>query len=166
MADAARPADKAEVVAGPAVIHTGSSELFGQLVRNGYVNLLYAGNALATHDIEQAFYGTSLGVSLEQGRVCEGGHEHHLRTINRIRRAGGIVPAVASGLLTPCSLWYSPHALHTGSPSAFRRQSVVVVVPQLVQHSPSRRVALCLKCRKKMKNQICAPISCSVVIHS
>jgi lysine-ketoglutarate reductase/saccharopine dehydrogenase-like protein (TIGR00300 family) len=88
------------VVAGPAVIHTGSSELFGQLVRNGYVNLLFAGNALAAHDIEQAFFGTSLGVSMEQGRVCEGGHEHHLRAINRIRRVGGIASAVAQGLLT------------------------------------------------------------------
>ncbi len=88
------------VVAGPAVIHTGSSELFSQLVRNGYVNLLFAGNALATHDIEQAFFGTSLGVSLEEGRTCEGGHEHHLRAINRIRRVGGIARAVETGLLT------------------------------------------------------------------
>jgi lysine-ketoglutarate reductase/saccharopine dehydrogenase-like protein (TIGR00300 family) len=88
------------VVAGPAVIHTGSSELFSQLVRHGYVNVLFAGNALAAHDIEQAFFGTSLGVSMEEGRVCEGGHEHHLRAINRIRRAGGIARAVESGLLT------------------------------------------------------------------
>lgn len=88
------------VVAGPAVIHTGSSELFSQLVRNGYVNILFTGNALAAHDIEQAFFGTSLGVSMEQGKVCEGGHEHHLRAINRIRRAGGIARAVESGLLT------------------------------------------------------------------
>ncbi|HEY3968456.1 MAG TPA: TIGR00300 family protein [Planctomycetaceae bacterium] len=88
------------VVAGPAVIHTGSSELFSQLVRNGYVNLLYSGNALAAHDIEQAFFGTSLGVSMEQGKVCEGGHQHHLRAINRIRRVGGIARAVETGVLT------------------------------------------------------------------
>ena len=88
------------VVAGPAVIHTGSSELFSQLVRNGYVSLLFAGNALAAHDIEQALFGTSLGVSMEEGRVCEGGHEHHLRAINRIRRLGGIEQAVESGVLT------------------------------------------------------------------
>lgn len=88
------------VVAGPAVIHTGSSELFSQLIRNGYVNLLFAGNALAAHDIEQALFGTSLGVSMEEGRVCEGGHEHHLRAINRIRRLGGIAQAVEQGVLT------------------------------------------------------------------
>jgi len=88
------------VVAGPAVVHTGSSELFSQLIRQGYVNLLFAGNALAAHDIEQAFFGTSLGVSLAEGRPCEGGAEHHLRSINRIRRLGGIRAAVEQGVLT------------------------------------------------------------------
>lgn len=42
-------------------------------------------------------------------------------------------------LLTPCSFMYSPQALHTGSPSALRRQRVVVVVWQLVQQRPARR---------------------------
>src|SRR4029077_8203812 len=87
-------------VAGPAVIRTSSSTLFMQVGRNGYVNVLFAGNALAAHDIEQAFFGTSLGVSMEEGRVCEGGHEHHLRAINRIRRVGGIAQAVETGLLS------------------------------------------------------------------
>ncbi len=100
MRKAKEGAGKILVVAGPAVIHTGSSQLFSQLVRNGYVNLLFAGNALAAHDIEQAFFGTSLGVSMEYERACEGGHEHHLRAINRIRRAGGIAQAVKSGILT------------------------------------------------------------------
>lgn len=47
------------------------------------------------------------------------------------------------GRFTPCNLKYSPQALHTGSPSLLRRHSVVVRVPQLVQHSPKRRVAVC-----------------------
>jgi lysine-ketoglutarate reductase/saccharopine dehydrogenase-like protein (TIGR00300 family) len=88
------------VVAGPAVIHTGSRELFGQLIRQGYVNVLFAGNALAAHDIEQSFFHTSLGVSLEEGRPCKGGAEHHLRSINRIRRLGGIRNAIDQGVLT------------------------------------------------------------------
>ncbi|MFN0195918.1 MAG: TIGR00300 family protein [Planctomycetaceae bacterium] len=88
------------VVAGPAVVHTGSRELFGQLVRRGYVNVLFAGNALATHDIEQSWFGTSLGISMEHGGSIEEGHEHHLRTINRVRRHGGIRQVVEQGLLT------------------------------------------------------------------
>jgi lysine-ketoglutarate reductase/saccharopine dehydrogenase-like protein (TIGR00300 family) len=88
------------VVAGPAVVHTGSREHFSYLVRNGYVNVLFAGNALATHDIEQSFYDTSLGISMTHGRSMEEGHEHHLRSINRIRRLGGIENAVKQGVLT------------------------------------------------------------------
>jgi lysine-ketoglutarate reductase/saccharopine dehydrogenase-like protein (TIGR00300 family) len=60
---------------------------------------LFAGNALATHDIEQAFYGTSLGVSQDFGLPTEEGHEHHLRAINTIRRLGGIATAVERGAL-------------------------------------------------------------------
>ncbi|MGO9110761.1 MAG: TIGR00300 family protein [Thermoguttaceae bacterium] len=87
------------VVAGPAVVHTGSGEFLEQIIRMGYVNLLLAGNALATHDIEQALFGTSLGVYLDRGILAESGHAHHLRAINRIRRLGGIRPAVEKGEL-------------------------------------------------------------------
>lgn len=88
------------LVAGPAVVHTGSREHFSHLIRNGYVNVLFAGNALATHDIEAAFYGTSLGVSMHHGGSLDEGHEHHLRSINRIRRLGNIRQAVEQGVLT------------------------------------------------------------------
>jgi lysine-ketoglutarate reductase/saccharopine dehydrogenase-like protein (TIGR00300 family) len=92
--------DKILAVLGPAVVHTGSVEHIGKLIRAGYLNVLFAGNALATHDIEQALYGTSLGISLEHGMPTEEGHEHHLRAINTIRRLGGIRTAVERGVLT------------------------------------------------------------------
>src|SRR6476619_4487800 len=41
-------------VAGPAVVHTGAGEHFQKLIESGYIHLLFAGNALAVHDIEQA----------------------------------------------------------------------------------------------------------------
>jgi lysine-ketoglutarate reductase/saccharopine dehydrogenase-like protein (TIGR00300 family) len=85
------------LVGGPAIVHTGSVEHLGRLIRGGYISKLFAGNALATHDIEQALYGTSLGVQLQSGDLAEAGHEHHLRAINHIRRVGGIEKAVASG---------------------------------------------------------------------
>ncbi|MFM8271580.1 MAG: TIGR00300 family protein [Gemmata sp.] len=91
--------DRVLAVLGPAVVHTGGSELVAKLVRDGLVNVLFAGNALATHDMEQALYGTSLGVSLDRGLPTDEGHEHHLRTINSIRRVGGIRKAVESGRL-------------------------------------------------------------------
>ncbi|MDP2728289.1 MAG: TIGR00300 family protein, partial [Dehalococcoidia bacterium] len=88
------------VVAGPAVVHTGAGEHLTRLIEMGYVQGLFAGNALAAHDIEWALYGTSLGVSLEKGEPLEGGHQHHLRAINQIRLAGGIQQAVQKGILT------------------------------------------------------------------
>jgi lysine-ketoglutarate reductase/saccharopine dehydrogenase-like protein (TIGR00300 family) len=90
---------KVLLVGGPAIVHTGSSEHVARLVREGWIQTLFAGNALATHDIEQALYGTSLGVSITRGEAIEHGHEHHLRAINAIRRAGGIARAVETGLL-------------------------------------------------------------------
>jgi lysine-ketoglutarate reductase/saccharopine dehydrogenase-like protein (TIGR00300 family) len=86
-------------VLGPAVVHTGGAEFVARLIRAGYMSVLFAGNALATHDIEQALYGTSLGVSLERGLPTHEGHEHHLRAINTVRRLGGIRNAVAKGVL-------------------------------------------------------------------
>ena len=86
-------------VLGPAVVHTGSVEHICKLVRAGYLNVLFAGNALAAHDIEQALYGTSLGVWLDRGLPAEEGHEHHLRAINTVRRQGGIRAAVDKGVI-------------------------------------------------------------------
>jgi lysine-ketoglutarate reductase/saccharopine dehydrogenase-like protein (TIGR00300 family) len=91
---------KVLLVGGPAIVHTGSSAHVAALVREGWIQTLFAGNALATHDIEQALYGTSLGVSVTHGEATEHGHEHHLRAINTIRRLGGINQAVAANVLT------------------------------------------------------------------
>ncbi|MDE0660943.1 MAG: TIGR00300 family protein [Gammaproteobacteria bacterium] len=88
------------VVAGPVVIHTGGGRHLGALIRDGYVQALLAGNALAVHDIETNFYGTSLGVDLNRGLGVQGGHRHHLTAINRIRAAGSIEAAVEAGAVT------------------------------------------------------------------
>ncbi len=87
-------------VGGPAVVHTGAAPAMSALITAGYVDVLFAGNALATHDIESALYGTSLGVDLSKGSGVEHGHEHHIRAINRIRKAGSIAAAVEQGVLT------------------------------------------------------------------
>jgi len=87
-------------VLGPAVVHTGSADAFCALIRSGWVDVVFAGNAIATHDSEAAIFGTSLGVSLDEGIPTEHGHEHHIRAINAVRRAGSFEQAVAEGLLT------------------------------------------------------------------
>ena len=87
-------------VVGPAVVHTGAAEHLARLVKSGYVSVFFGGNAVATHDIESALYGTSLGITMDGGRPAAGGHEHHLRAINTIRGCGGIREAVEQGVLT------------------------------------------------------------------
>ena len=87
------------VVGGPAIVHTGAGKYLERLIREGYVDALFAGNAIAVHDIESQFFGTSLGVDLDSAFPVEEGHVHHLRTVNRIRAAGGIRAAIDSGLL-------------------------------------------------------------------
>ena len=91
---------KVVVVAGPVVIHTGGGEHLIRLIREGYVQALLGGNAIAVHDIEQSLMGTSLGVDMNRGVSVRGGHRHHLKAINTIRRCGGIAQAVEQGVLT------------------------------------------------------------------
>ena len=87
------------LVGGPAIIHTGAGPYLAELIRNGYVTAIFAGNALAVHDVEAQFFGTSLGVNLEDAFPAEEGHVHHLRTVNRLRAVGGIRPAIERGML-------------------------------------------------------------------
>src|SRR5205814_3983782 len=87
------------VVAGPAVVHTGAVPHLEKLIELGFVDLLFGGNALALHDIENALFGTSLGINLEQGSLAERGHENQMRALNIIRAAGGISRAVEDGTL-------------------------------------------------------------------
>jgi lysine-ketoglutarate reductase/saccharopine dehydrogenase-like protein (TIGR00300 family) len=86
-------------VLGPAVIHTGAGKYVAELIRRDYVDVIFGGNAIITHDIESALFGTSLGVNLLTGEQVEGGHRNHLRAINTIRALGSVEKAVESGLL-------------------------------------------------------------------
>jgi len=87
------------VVAGPAVIHTMGSESLAWLVREGYVDVLLSGNALAVHDVEYALFGTSLGMKLNEVELAPGGHKNHIYAISEIWRCGGLKQAVKKGIL-------------------------------------------------------------------
>jgi lysine-ketoglutarate reductase/saccharopine dehydrogenase-like protein (TIGR00300 family) len=90
---------KVVVTAGPVVIHTGGGEHLSRLVREGYVQALLGGNAIAVHDMEQSMLGTSLGVDMKRGVAVRGGHRHHLKVINMVRRYGSIAKAVEAGVI-------------------------------------------------------------------
>jgi len=91
---------KIVIVGGPAIVHTGGQQALAELIRNGYVDALLAGNALAVHDIEYNLYGTSLGMDLNTVELAPEGHKHHIYAISEITRAGSIKDAVKQGKLT------------------------------------------------------------------
>ncbi|EJN58691.1 ornithine cyclodeaminase [Halogranum rubrum] len=91
---------KVLVVAGPALIHAGAGDDLARLVREGYIDMISAGNGFATHDIERGLYGTSLGMDMETMEHPRKGHKHHIYTISEVIRAGGIAEAVDDGLIT------------------------------------------------------------------
>lgn len=90
---------KVILVAGPVVVHVGAAPTLAAILKAGLVDGLLSGNALAVHDVEAALYGTSLGVELAHGRPAVHGHMHHMRAINTVRRAGGLVAAVQKKIL-------------------------------------------------------------------
>lgn len=90
---------KVLLAGGPAIVHAGGREALAWLIEQGFIHVLFSGNALAAHDMEADLYGTSLGYGLSAGRAVPRGHEHHLRTINRIRAIGSIAAAVESGVI-------------------------------------------------------------------
>ena len=92
-------------VAGPVVVHTGGVAGLSSLIRGGWIQAVLSGNALGTHDIESALFGTSLGVRMADGRQAEHGHRNHMRAINAMYHSGGIKGAVESGRLT-CGVMY------------------------------------------------------------
>jgi lysine-ketoglutarate reductase/saccharopine dehydrogenase-like protein (TIGR00300 family) len=91
---------KIALVGGPAIVHTGAADALAKMIREGYIDVLFAGNALATHDIESNLFGTSLGMDVKTGTLITGGHKHHIYAISEIMRAGSIKNAVDQGIVT------------------------------------------------------------------
>jgi len=90
---------KVLLAGGPAIVHAGGRDALTWLIDEEFIHILFCGNALPAHDMEVDLYGTSLGYGHAAGLVVPHGHEHHLRTINRIRAIGSIEAAVKSGVI-------------------------------------------------------------------
>ncbi len=86
-------------VVGPALVHSRARSDFEWFIRNGFVQAVLAGNAVAVHDMEAAIYGTTLGMS-HTGQATQGGHGTHMRAINAVRSAGSIEASIANGLVS------------------------------------------------------------------
>ena len=84
------------LVGGPAIVHTGAADSVAELIRDGYIHGVLAGNALAVHDIEHAMLGTSLGMNIHDGTLAVRGHRNHMDTINEVFKSGSIQNMVRS----------------------------------------------------------------------
>ena len=104
-------------VLGPAVAFDyDSRNAFGQLIREGYVHAVLAGNALATHDLEAAYLRTALGQDIYTQKSQPNGHYNHLETINQVRLRGGIPQFIAAegiedGIIYNCEKYHVPYVL-------------------------------------------------------
>ncbi|WP_020475561.1 ornithine cyclodeaminase [Zavarzinella formosa] len=142
--EARKAGQKVLLVGGPAIIHTGSGPHVAKLIEQGWVQTLFAGNALATHDLEQAIYGTSLGVDLGHGQSADHGHEHHLRTINSIRRLGGIKNAIDSGLVKSGIMY-----------EAYRKQIDIVLAGSIRDDGPLPEVITdVIEAQRRMRESV------------
>ena len=98
---------KIVIVGGPAIVHTGAANSVAELIKEGYVHGVLAGNALAVHDIEYATLGTSLGMYVKDATLAKRGHRNHMDTINAVFKAGSIPKMVQqkklkSGIFYEC----------------------------------------------------------------
>jgi len=95
-------------VLGPAVtFDQDSRNAMTHLVEMGYVDALFAGNALATHDLESHFFNTALGQDIYSKENKSLGHYHHIETINRARGCGSLENLIAKykiedGIVSSC----------------------------------------------------------------
>ena len=87
------------IVGGPAIVHTGAASSVAALVRDGYIDGVLAGNALAVHDIESSVYGTSLGMRIKDATLMSKGHRNHMDTVNAVFSHGSIPNMVEAGVL-------------------------------------------------------------------
>jgi len=146
-------------VGGPAIVHTGAGPYLAELIRDGYVTALYAGNALAVHDMESQFFGTSLGVNLEDAFPAEEGHVHHLRTVNRLRAVGGIRNAIDTGMLRAGVMY-----------EAFRKDIPVVLCGSIRDDGPIPDVITdvveCQRAMRKYVPEIGMAIMVCTLLHS
>lgn len=104
-------------VLGPAVAFDKDSRNAMQgLIEEGYCHALMAGNALATHDMEAAYFGTGLGQDIYHQKLQPLGHYNHLDILNEIRSAGSIAEGIkklniSNGIMYACEKKKIPYVL-------------------------------------------------------
>lgn len=88
-------------VLGPAIVFDHDSKnAMENLIKNGYVDAIFAGNALAVHDIEGSLLGTALGQNIYTQNSDFNSHYNHIDIINMVRKAGSIENFIENGTIS------------------------------------------------------------------
>jgi len=104
-------------VLGPAVaFDKDSRDAMQGLIENGFCHALLAGNALATHDLEAAYFRTGLGQDIYSQILRPLGHYNHLDIINEVRQRGSIAQTIEDldlkdGIIYACEKQKIPYVL-------------------------------------------------------
>jgi len=104
-------------VLGPAVaFDKDSRDAMQGLIEGGFCHALLAGNALATHDLEAAYFKTGLGQDIYTQELQPLGHYNHLDVLNAVRDAGSIRKAIDTlklkdGIIYACEKKGVPYVL-------------------------------------------------------
>ncbi|HOY88903.1 MAG TPA: hypothetical protein PKZ09_03870 [Bacillota bacterium] len=104
-------------VLGPAVVFDYySRQVMAGLIEAGYVHSILAGNAVATHDLEGALFGTALGNDIRTNVPTSGGHYCHIDLINKVRNCGSIGAFIKKydikeGIMAACTRQMIPYVL-------------------------------------------------------
>lgn len=95
-------------VLGPAAVFNACArDAMSFLIQEGYAHAVFGGNAVATHDLEGALFGTALGQDIQTRENLHNGHYMHLDAINRMNRAGSIEKGIQecgidNGVIAAC----------------------------------------------------------------
>ena len=104
-------------VLGPAVaFDQDSRNAMQELIEAGFCDVLLAGNALATHDLEAARFRTGLGQDIYTQKPKRQGHYHHLDILNTVRQIGSIKETIEKlklndGIMYACEKCNVPYVL-------------------------------------------------------
>lgn len=87
-------------VLGPAIVFDHDSKnAMENLINNGYAHAVFAGNALAVHDLEGSLLGTALGQNIYTQNSDFNSHYNHIDIINMVKKAGSIENFIENGTI-------------------------------------------------------------------
>lgn len=85
-------------VLGPSVVFDYNTRVaLNKLTKEGFIDCVLAGNAMATHDLEGGFLQTSLGQNIYTQENMPMGHYNHLDLLNEVRTVGSIDKFIDNG---------------------------------------------------------------------